>query len=133
MDNVRQKVIGFCDVDVKRALGVPPGRINRDRAWRLWYLISSNHGLIYNLESKSLHCFRIPGLHIVRRPVECDWVDRWLWTFNVNRREHMLEVTTASGEYLCWPDHTEPFYTELNVLLKGSGFVPCLSRLNSTF
>ena len=133
MENVRRKVLMWADADTKRKAGVPPGKIDEDRAWRLWYLLSTNQGLIYNLESKSLHCFRVPGLHIVRRPVECDWVDRWLWVFNSQRAEHTLEITAATGDYMCWPDHTEPFYTELNVLLKGSGLVPCLTRLNSTF
>jgi hypothetical protein len=72
-------------------------------------------------------------MHIVRRPIECNWVDRQLWVFNEERNEHMLELTSASGEYMCFPNQSDPFYTEMNVLLKGEGLIPCLARLNSTF
>lgn len=133
MDNVRRWVLLHCDRDTRRALGALPGKLNEDRIWRLCHLLNSSQGLIYNLESKSLHCFRIPGMHIVRRPIECNWVDRQLWVFNEERNEHMLELTSDSGEYMCFPNQSDPFYTEMNVLLKGEGLIPCLARLNSTF
>jgi hypothetical protein len=133
MENVRRRVMLFCDVDSKRALGVPPGKLSDDRVWRLCYLLRSSDGIIYNLESKSLHCFRIPGMHIVRRPIECNWVDRQLWVFNEGRNEYTIELTSASGEYMFFPNQSDPFYTELNVLLKGEGIIPCLTRMNSTF
>ena len=120
------------DIDLRREFGFKPRKINSDRAWRLWYLLESHDGLIYNTETKSLHILRIPGCYVVRRPINLDYVDRHAWMFNALEEEHSIEVTTSSGAFCFIPDATDSFYTEKRVLLKGSGFARAINWAGST-
>lgn len=114
-------------IDTQLYFKIKPKKINEARAWRLWYLLKSHDGLIYNLESKSLHILRIIGCHIVRRPIELDYVDGWMTVFNSHEEKHNLEITTSSGSNLVSPNHSDSFYTEMRVLLRGSGMVPMIT------
>jgi hypothetical protein len=75
---------------------------------------------LYNLETQTLHIFRIPGSHIIRGPVECNIIDEWMTVFNETGKYHSLETYSRNGDYMCTPSDTV-FYTEMRVLLKGSG------------
>ena len=108
-------------IDVQLYFKIKPKKIDEARVWRLWYLLKSHDGLIYNLESKSLHIFRVSGCHIVRRPIELSYIDRHMTVFNEHEETHNLEITTSTGAYLMCPNHAESFYTEMRVLLRGSG------------
>ena len=114
-------------IDTQLYFKIKPKKINEARAWRLWYLLKSHDGIIYNLESKSLHIFRVSGCHIVRRPIELDYVDNWMTVFNSREENHNLEITTSSGAHLTCPNHHESFYTEMRVLLRGSGMAPMIT------
>lgn len=107
-------------IDTQLAFKIKPKKIDDARAWRLWYLLKSHDGIIYNLESNSLHILRIPGAYAVRRPLKLDWVDDGLWCFNMDGKEHTIEMATASGGFVMSPSNI-PWITELRVLLRGSG------------
>ena len=120
-------------IDTQLAFKIRPKKLDEARVWRLWYLLKSHDGLVYNLESQSLHVFRIPGFHIVRRPYHLNRIDQWMTIFNEEEREHTLEITSSDGTYLSCPSHHEPFYTELRVLLRGSGIARALNVTDSSF
>lgn len=108
-------------IDVQLAFKILPKKLTESRVWRLWYLLNSHDGIIYNLESKSLHILRLPGYHIIRRPIELDYYDDGLWVFNSEQNSHGHEINCPSGSYCFLPSCTEPYLTEFRVLLKGSG------------
>ena len=107
-------------IDVQLCFKIPPKKIDESKAWRLWYLLKSHDGIIYNLETKSLHNFYIHGYHIIRRPIEMHYHTAGLWVFNDTEDEHVVEVTSPNGIFSSFivRDH---WTTELRVLLKGSG------------
>lgn len=109
-------------IDSRLAFNIPPKKIDSDRVWRLEYLLGSFHGLMYDMETLSLHNFRVRGNHIVRRPIELAWVDDGLYAFNLPNDEHHHEVTSSDGTYLSTLSR-DAFFTEYPVLLKNSG--PC--------
>jgi len=121
----------YLDIDTKRILGIPPGKIDESKAWRLWYLLDSHDGMIYNLESQSLHSFR-NGMHVIRRPIELTYMDKWTCVFNVDNLPHNLEITEPGGVYVVSPDHTETIYTECRVLLRGSGLARVINYTGTT-
>jgi len=113
-------------IDVQLCFKIPPKKIDETKAWRLWYLLKSHDGLIYNLETKSLHNFYTPGYHIIRRPIELNYHSAGLWVFNDTEDEHMVEVINGSGNFESFisRDH---WTTELRVLLRGSGLARALN------
>lgn len=119
-------------IDVQLYFKIPPNKIDEAKAWRLWYLLKSHDGIIYNLETESLHILRIPGAYSVRRPIKLDWVDDGMWCFNVNQAEHTMELVTASGGFIMAPSRL-PWFTELRVLLRGSGLARVLNFTGATF
>lgn len=119
-------------IDTQLCFKIMPKKIEEARAWRLWYLLKSHDGLVYNLETESLHIFRIPGTHIVRRPIKLDWIDLQMTSFNEAGLEHMLEVTTAQGTFVGLPN-SDPWLTELRVLLRGSGLARMINASGTTF
>ena len=120
-----RKIIEMAElpIDSRIAFKIPPKKIPEAHAWKLWYLLN-NSGIFYNIDSKTLHNFRVPGVHIVRRPVDMALLDFDLTIFNMKHEEHSLEITTSSGLHLCQPGQTEPIATELPVILKGGGVLP---------
>jgi hypothetical protein len=115
------------DIDLRRAFGFLPRKLSPERILGLHFLLNSHDGLVYNMDTKSLHILRIPGVYVVRRPIELDYVDRWAWMFNALEESHTIEISCSSGRYCFVPDARDPFYTELKVLLKGSGMATLLS------
>jgi hypothetical protein len=110
---------GGLSIDTRMALGFRPRKMPEAPAWKLWYLLN-NDGLFYILDTKTLHNFRVPGAHIIRRPVDIAWLDMDLAAFNLNREEHSLEITLSSGSYVYSPRQTETFMTDRRVILKGA-------------
>ena len=125
-----RKILGHArkdmSIDTRRALGFRPRKIPESFAWKLWYLLNHD-GLFYNLDTRALHNFRVPGVHMIRRPVEIAWLDDDLIIFNLQHELHTLEITTSNGVYLCQPNQTEPFTTECKVILKGGGVLPVMN------
>jgi hypothetical protein len=107
-------------IDVQLCFKIKPKKLEEAKCWRLWYLLKSHDGLIYNLESKSLHNFRVPGHHIIRRPIELHYHTAGLWVFNDQEDEHIIETISPSGAFssLSTRDH---WATEMRILLRGSG------------
>jgi hypothetical protein len=128
-----RKIIEWSEpsIDVQLCFKIPPKKISETKAWRLWYLLKSHDGLIYNLESKTLHNFYIPGCHIIRRPIEMNYYNDGLWVFNDTEDEHMVEIVSPSGKFssLLSRDH---WTTNLRVLLKGSGLARAINYSSST-
>jgi len=129
-----RKIIEWSEptIDVQLCFKIKPNKINEAKAWRLWYLLKSHDGLIYNLETKSLHNFHIPGFHVIRRPIELNYHTAGLWVFNDTEDEHMTEIISPSGTFRSFVtrDH---WTTELRVLLRGSGLARVLNVSGSTF
>lgn len=129
-----RKIIEWSDpsIDVQLCFKIPPKKINEAKAWRLWYLLKSHDGIIYNLETKSLHNFRVPGSHIIRRPIELNYHTAGLWIFNDQEDEHMMEVISPSGQFTSFVTR-DPWVTEMRVLLRGSGLARMINTTGSSF
>jgi hypothetical protein len=111
-------------IDIRLYFNIPPKRLDETRSWRLWYFLKSHDGLVYNLNTKTLHNFVIPRRHVIRRPVEFNRLDQWMTVLNETEQPHSLEVYYENGDYTLTCSSIA-FYTELRVLLKGSGGARC--------
>jgi hypothetical protein len=119
-DIVRLIIEKSCpSIDVQLAFKIDPKKLNEGRCWRLWFLLKSHDGIVYNLDTQTLHNFRIPGFHIIRRNIELSYYTAGLWIFNAEQKEYMLETTGPSGIFAGKPE-TASWITELRVLLRGS-------------
>ena len=105
-------------IDVQLCFKIKPKKLDEAKCWKLWWLLKSHDGLVYNLESKSLHMFRVPGCHVIHRPVEMSWHTAGLHVFNETEDVHMFEYTTPHGSFWSCPS-TDSFVTDKRVLLKG--------------
>jgi hypothetical protein len=129
-----RKIIEWSEpsIDVQLCFKIPPKKIEEAKAWRLWYLLKSHDGFIYNLESKSLHNFYTPGCHIIRRPIELNYYTAGLWVFNDTEDAHMVEVISPSGQFTSFLSR-DPWVTEMRVLLRGSGLARMINTTGSSF
>ena len=109
-------------IDTRLYFNIPPSRLDETRSWRIWYLLKSHDGLVYNLETKTLHNFVIPGRHVIRRPMVLNHMDSWMTVLNETEQPHSLEIYYENGDYTVTCSSIS-FYTELRVLLKGSGIL----------
>lgn len=114
-------------IDVQLAFKILPKKLSESRIWRLWYLLNSHDGVVYNLESQSLHIFRLPGYHMIRRPIELSYYDDGLYIFNSEQNLHSCEVTCPSGAVCFMPSCTDAYMTEYRVLLAGSGIARAIN------
>ena len=99
-------------IDVRLYFRLPPKKLNEYLVRRIGWMLATHDGLFYNQESKSLHILRIPGCHVVHRPIELDSMDEWFSVFNEGEHKHMIET---NGTHVTTTEAT--FYTELRVLL----------------
>ena len=118
--------LSYPSIDVQLCFKIPPKKLDEAKSWRLWYLLKSHDGIIYNLESKSLHILRIPVFHIIRRPIELSYHTAGLYVFNDQEEEHLLEVTAPCG---CFGGKTSSlsWATEMRILFRGSGLARALN------
>ena len=125
-----RKIVEQADlsIDARIAFKLKPKKIPESHAWKLWYLLNHD-GIFYNIDTQTMHNMRVPGVHIIRRPVDVAWLDDDLAVFNLNQNEHTLEITTSGGTYLCNPGQTESIATECRVILKGGGVAPMQPRV----
>jgi len=104
-------------IDTRLYFNIPPGKIDEDRLWRLWYLLKSHDGLVYCMDSRSLHIFRMPGHHLIRRNVSLDHIDDWFTILNQQEKEHVIDITEPDGKnYTMYT--SSPFYTEFRVKIR---------------
>lgn len=121
-----RKIVHEADlsIDARLAFKIPPKKLDFTKSWRLWFMLTSHDGLVYHLETKSLHILRIPGHYVVHRPITLNRFDGNMWIFNETEEPHTVETTCSCGCFYMEHDVSDPFYTEMNVLLRGSGLVP---------
>lgn len=112
-------------IDTQLSFKIRPKKLDEGRVWRMWYLLRSHDGLVYNLETNTLHNFRMPGFHTVRTPVSLV-IDDDLWIFNQEEAVHSLEIYSPGGGVLVTPQ-SDQWITELRVLLKGSGLARAIN------
>jgi hypothetical protein len=108
------------DIDLRRAFGLRPRKLDASRYRDILYALQKRDGLVYNVDTQSLHIFRIPGCSVVRRPIKLDYMDQWGAVFNLERKVHEVEITCSSGNHCTVPVSTDFFYTEFKVLLSSS-------------
>ena len=106
-----RKIVLLSDpsIDTRLYFRLPPKRLN------VKLDLYSHDGIIYNVESKSLHIFRIPECHVIHRPIELDSTDEWFSVFNQGEQEHRIETTTVDRKESFISRGS--FYTEMRVLL----------------
>lgn len=97
-------------IDTRLYFNILPTKIN------VKLQLYSHDGIVYNVTSKSLHILRIPGSHVIHRPVELESMDEWFSIFNQNESAHTIETKTPQGTHVT--TSTASFYTEMRVLLK---------------
>jgi hypothetical protein len=104
-----RKIIIMSDpsIDTRLYFRLPPKRLD------VKLDLYSHDGIVYIKESKSLHIFRVPGCHIIHRPVEMDSMDEWFSVFNEGGHAHMIETTTRDGTHVTSSEVS--FYTEMRV------------------
>jgi hypothetical protein len=103
-------------IDTRLYFNIPPRKLDEADAWKLWYRLKSHDGIIYNVTSQSLHILRIPGCHIIHRPVLMNAMDEWMSIFNQDEHLHTIETMTLCGVHVTSSKNS--FYTEVRVLLK---------------
>ena len=102
-------------IDTRLYFRLPPNRLDSQCVQDLGDRLSHDR-LFYIKETKSLHIFRIPGCHVIHRPVEMDSMDEWFSIFNEGGHAHTIETTTRHGTHITSSEVS--FYTEMRVLLK---------------
>ena len=112
-------------IDTQLSFKIRPKKLDEGRVWRMWYLLRSHDGLVYNLETNTLHNFRMPGFHTVRTPVSLV-IDDDLWIFNQEEAVLSLEIYSPGGGVLVTPQ-SDQWITELRVLLKCSGLARAIN------
>ena len=115
-DMVREILKYSDDIDVRIAFKILPGKIDEAKVWRLGYLLNSHDGLVYNIDSKTLHCFEY-DMYSNRRPISL----RWPFIFNQEQAPHNLEIVRADGSCTVTPGVTDYIFTQSRILLRGSG------------
>ena len=103
-------------IDTRLYFKIPPRKLDEADAWKLWYTLHCHDGIIYNVTSQSLHILRIPGCHIIHRPVLMNAMDEWMSIFNQDEHLHTIETMTLCGVHVTSSKNS--FYTEVRVLLK---------------
>ena len=89
IDLVR-KVIEFSnEIDTRIAFRLLPKPLKAKRVRRIEKLLETHEGIFYNFKTKSLHIFRMPGIHMIRRPLNIHSISEWGMLLG---GEHMIEI-----------------------------------------
>lgn len=112
------KILEMADlsIDTRRAFGLGPRPLAPWRTAHIGWLLAGHDGLFYDRVSKGLHNFRIPGSHVVRRPIEISLVDDGLTIFNLRQEEYALEIYSGDGGYVFLPGVRATWATEFGVV-----------------
>jgi hypothetical protein len=113
-----RRVLDLADlsIDTRRELGLGPKRLAPWRYAHIGWLLKSHDGLFYDRYTQSLHNFVVPGMHIVRRPIDLSLRDDGLTIFNLRQEEYSLEVYGSFGDYTFTPGVKAAWATELRVI-----------------
>lgn len=116
-DDLVRKILEMADlsIDTRREFGIGPRRLDPCIVAHIDWLLSRHDGIFYKNFEKSLHNFRIPGMHVVRRPIELSTCDDGMTIFNFKNLEYFLEIYESSGRYTMTPGVTTMWITEMNV------------------
>lgn len=106
-------------IDVQLCFKIRPKRLDEGKSWRLWYLLKSHDGIVYNLETETLHIFRVPGCHIIRRPIKLSYHTAGLTIFNDEEDEHLVEYTCPCGSFIAI-NQNDAWVTEMRILFRGA-------------
>ena len=106
-------------IDVQLSFKIKPKRLDEAKAWRLWYLLKSHDGIVYNMETETLHILKIPGCHIVRSPIKMSYHTAGLTIFNDEEEDHVVEYTCPCGCF-CSVTRNDRWVTESRILIKGA-------------
>ena len=106
-------------IDVQLAFKIKPKRLDEAKSWRLWYLLKSHDGIVYNMETETLHILCIPGCHVVRTPIKLSYHTAGLTIFNEEEEEHTIEYTCPCGCFCAVP-RNDSWVTESRILIKGA-------------
>jgi hypothetical protein len=106
-------------IDVQLAFKIPPKRLDEAKSWRLWYLLKSHDGIVYNMDTETLHVMQVPGYHVVRTPIKLSYHTAGLTIFNEEEEEHIMEYTCPCGCF-CAVSRNDRCVTESRVLIKGA-------------
>jgi hypothetical protein len=106
-------------IDVQLCFKIPPKRLDEAKSWRLWYLLKSHDGIIYNMETETLHVMQVPGYHVVRTPIKLSYHTAGLTIFNEEEEDHIMEYTCPLGCF-CAVLRNDRCVTESRVLIKGA-------------
>ena len=96
-----------------------PKKLDEAKAWRLWYLLKSHDGIVYNMETETLHILKIPGCHIVRSPIKMSYHTAGLTIFNDEEEDHVVEYTCPCGCF-CSVTRNDRWVTTSRILIKGA-------------
>ena len=106
-------------IDVQLSFKIKPKRLDEAKAWRLWYLLKSHDGIVYNMETETLHILKIPGCHIVRSPIKMSYHTAGLTIFNDEEEDHVVEYTCPCGCF-CSVTRNDRWVTTSRILIKGA-------------
>jgi hypothetical protein len=117
-DIVREILRYVTDIDVRLAFKICPGKIDQEKAISLWNRLTCHDGIIYNLETTTLHYFE-NGMYSNRRPINITYIDKFTCLFNEFESPYNLEIVYPNGTCIGSSGHTEPIFTSGRVLFKG--------------
>ena len=106
-------------IDVQLSFKIKPKKLDEAKAWRLWYLLKSHDGIVYNMETETLHILKIPGCHIVRSPIKMSYHTAGLTIFNDEEEDHVVEYTCPCGCF-CSVTRNDRWVTTSRILIKGA-------------
>jgi len=105
------------NIDTRLAFGIRPKKLEEAKCWKFWYRLKSHDGVVYNLDTKTLHNFNPIGVHTVRRPIDLDYHTAGLVIFNSAEEEYMEEKNYPCGSFLGTVS-SEPWITDAKILFK---------------
>ena len=106
-------------IDVQLSFKIKPKKLDEAKAWRLWYLLKSHDGIVYNVETETLHILKIPGCHVVRSPIKMSYHTAGLTIFNDEEEDHVVEYTCPCGCF-CSVTRNDRWVTTSRILIKGA-------------
>ena len=106
-------------IDVQLCFKLEPKRLDEAKSWKLWYLLKSHDGVVYNLETETLHILCIPGCHVVRSPIKLSYRTAGLAIFNDEEEDHVVEYTCPCGCF-CSVTRNDRWVTTSRILIKGA-------------
>ena len=106
-------------IDVQLCFKLEPKRLDEAKSWKLWYLLKSHDGVVYNMETETFPILKIPGCHVVRSPIKLSYRTAGLAIFNDEEEDHVVEYTCPCGCF-CSVVQNDRWVTERRILWVGA-------------